>query len=135
MTQNLYTTIIDQSYSADLRQQVYDSWGRLSFSMLTMFEITMAPGAWGKIGRILIFKVSWAYALFFIPYGWIVSFTIIRVITALFLKQTLAAAAVDPEQAMMEKKKKKIRELKHLRALFAHADRDGGGTLSMDEFQ
>lgn len=35
----------------------------------------------------------------------------------------------------MEKKRKKIRELKHLRALFAHADRDGGGTLSMDEFQ
>merc|ERR1719261_1677842 len=99
-----------------------------------MYEITLAPGAWAKVGRKLIFDVHWAYALVFVPYGWLVSFTIVRVISALFLKQVLAAAAVDPEGAMNEKMRKRAREMRELGRLFQQADTDGGGQVGLDEF-
>lgn len=94
----------------------------------------MAPGAWAGTGRMCIFDVNSSYVLFFVPYGVLVSFAVIRVISALFLKQTMAAAAVDPEQAMAEKEKKKNREMAHLRTIFEDADADGGGSLTEEEF-
>merc|ERR1719281_637319 len=100
-----------------------------------MYQLTMAPGAWATIGRLLIFEVSWVYVLVFIPYGWLVSFTIVRVISALFLKQVLAAAAVDPEGAMRNKEKKRKHDIRRLRMLFEQADTDGGGQMALEEFK
>merc|ERR1719375_2096720 len=135
MTQLLSTWVMDADNPRDTREQVYHYFGRFSASMLTMYQLTMAPGAWSSIGRILIFDVHWAYVLIFAPYGWLVSFTVIRVISALFLKQVLNAAAVDPEAAMNEKMKKKAREMQQLRQLFEQADADGGGHMALEEFK
>lgn len=100
-----------------------------------MYQLTMAPGAWGPVGRLLIFRVHWAYFLVFIPYGWLVSFTVIRVISALFLKQVITAAAVDPVAVMNEKARKKKRELDQLQDLFSMADQNGNGEMDQEEFR
>jgi len=70
MTQVLHDYIMDPSNPLEVRKDVFAYFGRFSNSMLTMFETTLAPGAWSYIGRIIIFQVSPWYALFFVPYGW-----------------------------------------------------------------
>ena len=53
-----------------------------------------APQAWGKIGRLMIFEISPLYCLFFIPYVMGVTFAIVRVISAIFLKERIGARSV-----------------------------------------
>ena len=67
-----------------------------------MFEITLSPGTWGKCGRILIDQVDRKYSFFFVGYLSFISFAIMRVIAAIFLKETLTAAAKDSEAVMAE---------------------------------
>merc|ERR1711971_151743 len=60
-------------------------------SSYTLFEVTMA-GCWPNYFRPLIEKVSPWFCLFVVPYIAIVAFAMLRIISALFLKQTLDAA-------------------------------------------
>lgn len=71
---------------------------------------------------------------FFYIYVWCVTFAIVRVISAIFLKETLAAAAEDQETAMMEHMRKKEKEISHLRRVFNEADQNGDGRITWDEF-
>merc|ERR1719387_1342486 len=117
-----------------LQTEVFWYYGRWSHSMLTMFEITIAPGAWASSGRLLVYKVSRLYWLFFIPYVWGVTFAIVRVISAIFLKETLAVAADDKDTAVREREKKKAIYVEHLRKIFRAADQNHGGSINAEEF-
>merc|ERR1719161_1211395 len=97
MTQILYDSITDENLDIEMRKFIYTYYGTTSRTTLTMFQITMAPGAWGSLGRPIIEEVSPGFAWFFILYVGGVSFAIIRIITALFLRQTLQVAASDEE--------------------------------------
>lgn len=103
--------------------------------MLTMFEITLAPGAWAKAGRLIIYQVGYGYILFFIVYVWGVTFAVIRVISAIFLQQTMKAMAKDEELANHELVLKRNKETRKLKDIFDTADVDGGGDLNKIEFR
>ena len=45
-----------------------------------MFEVTLNPAGLFRIGRVLIFKVNALYVVFFVLFGWLVTFAIVRVI-------------------------------------------------------
>jgi len=135
MTQLLQDFIMDSSNDAQLRQQCYLYFGRFSHSMITMVEITLSTGPWGKIGRLLIYDVSPWFVFFIIPYLFLGSFAVMRVVAALFLKQTLAAAAADPEIALIQKKMKCEKDTDQLHALFEEADKDSSGDLDFEEFK
>merc|ERR1711959_173416 len=47
---------------------IYHHFGTWTRAFITMFEITLAPGTWSRIGRLLIFGVSGWFALFFMIY-------------------------------------------------------------------
>ena len=58
---------LDESNPLEVRLEVFEYFGTWSKAMLTMFEITLAPGAWGKPGRLLIKEVNtWFYVFFWI---------------------------------------------------------------------
>merc|ERR1719191_508148 len=99
MTQILADAItdLDNGFDEKFRQWLYVHYGTTSRTVLTMFQITMAPGAWGVVGRPIIEEVSGAFAWFFVAYVGVVTFATIRVITSLFLRQTLDIAARDEE--------------------------------------
>lgn len=59
----------------------------------------------------------------------------IRIITALFIKETLACAARDAEIALDEKKRGAEEYRTKLEDFFCAADTDGNGTISEEEFQ
>jgi hypothetical protein len=103
MCQVLNDVINDESVEMETRMHVYKFYGSSFRAWLTMFEITFAPGAWAKAGRPIIENVHEAWALFFVGYVATVSFAIIRVITAVFLRETLQVANADSELAIADK--------------------------------
>mmetsp|Transcript_73920 Transcript_73920/g.214128 ORF Transcript_73920/g.214128 Transcript_73920/m.214128 type:complete len:146 (+) Transcript_73920:1-438(+) len=58
-----------------------------------------------------------------------------RIITALFLRDTLAVASADTEMVIQEKQKEKARYAQHLLDFFEAADTSGDGNLTYDEFE
>lgn len=134
MTQFLHDFIVDPRQDQDLRLQVNQYFGSWSNSMLTMWQITLAPGAWVGIGRTLIFEVSYHYIWFFVAYVWVVTFAVIRVITAIFLQQTMRAVSKDDDIANHEQVVKQNRDMAMIRQIFEEKDRDGGGDLNRCEF-
>merc|ERR1719262_430877 len=135
MTQLLAESLANSEADVELRQTVHQYFGRWTHSMLTMFEITVSPGAWGKVGRLLIFEVSPLYSIIFVLYVWGVTFAIIRVISALFLKEVLEVAANDEENALEKRQKKDVKDLTNLRRIFRRADRDGAGSLTLKDME
>merc|ERR1719389_621260 len=97
MTQSLTEFLRDENALEKDRLQIYMYFGSFARSFMTMFEITLAPGTWGKPGRAVIHKVGSYYTFFFWVYVNLISFAIIRVIAAIFLKETLSAAARDQD--------------------------------------
>merc|ERR1719235_1569054 len=93
MTQVLHSFIVNSENDPAVQRSVYNYFGRWSYSCLTMFEITLVPGSLTKIGRLISDEVSALYWVFFVTFGWGVTFAIVRVISAIFLKQTLSAAS------------------------------------------
>lgn len=136
MTQSLAEFLADPDPGVPLELQatIHEYFGRWTQSMLTLHQLTLAPAAWGSIGRILIFNVSPLYAVFFLVFGWCVTFAIVNVLSAIFLKQTLAAAAGDSDVAVIERMQRRARDIQRLRAIFSEGDKDGSGTLDWHEF-
>lgn len=79
-------------------------------------------------------QVSSWYALPFLAYITLVVFAVIRIVTALFLKETLASAAQDADMQMDELRGNARDYQRKLEELFLAADADGNGTLSATEF-
>eukprot|EP00746_Dinoflagellata_sp_MGD_P132737 gnl/MRDRNA2_/MRDRNA2_66430_c0_seq1.p1 gnl/MRDRNA2_/MRDRNA2_66430_c0~~gnl/MRDRNA2_/MRDRNA2_66430_c0_seq1.p1 ORF type:complete len:384 (+),score=55.27 gnl/MRDRNA2_/MRDRNA2_66430_c0_seq1:271-1422(+) len=102
MTQTLQGWLRDENNDQAVREFVFDYFGTFSRSAMTMLEMTLAPGVWTRFGRIITYEVNGAYMIFFFLYSAGVSFAIVRVISAIFLKETLQAAAKDHEMVMAE---------------------------------
>jgi len=77
--------------------------------------------------------VSIWYAWFFMSYVTLVIFAIIRIITAIFLKETLATAAGDAALAVQEKVRSKEKYVSSLEDIFLEADDDGNGVITRAE--
>mmetsp|Transcript_56596 Transcript_56596/g.150921 ORF Transcript_56596/g.150921 Transcript_56596/m.150921 type:complete len:657 (-) Transcript_56596:391-2361(-) len=135
MPQLLEGFIEDPTNDIDVRMEVWDNFGTFAKAFMTMFEITMSPGGWNRTGRILIRTVSGSYAIFFVAYNFIVSFAMIRIITAVFLKDTLNVAASDQEAVMREQMKQNEKLVARCKDAFMRADTDGTGELSLEELQ
>lgn len=98
ITLSLQASLQDENIDIEVRANIYTYFGNFSRSCISLVEITFAAGTWDRCGRLVIFKVSRLYAIFFIGYLIFVSFAMIRVISAIFLKDTLAAAAKENEE-------------------------------------
>lgn len=134
MVQMLSNFILDESRDMDMRLFAFQYYGTTLRALLTMFEVTMAPGAWAKVGRPLIENVDPLYGVFFVAYVGGVTFAVIRIITALFLRQTLSVATSDETLLCHEKVQQQRKHTESIRAIFTRADTTGEGLVSWDEF-
>lgn len=132
MTQSLLTFMRDENQTVADRKEVYLYFGTFARSFMTMFEITLAVGTWGRGGRIIIHKVGSYYIFFYLAYLCLVSFALIRVIAAIFLKETLAAAAKDNDMLMAEMNQNPL-YLNSMWQMFSNLDRNGNGHLDLHE--
>jgi len=103
-----------------------------SRSMLTMFEITL--GNWMVPRRVLVEHVSEWYMLFFLVHKLVIGFSVVAVISAVFISGTLNVAKVDDRVMMIDRERANKAHMK-VTLLFDHADEDGSGATDVDEFE
>merc|ERR1740121_1582103 len=134
MCQSLTDTIRNPKEDLELREWSYKFYGNAARATYTMFEVTMA-GCWPNYVRPLIVRFGAAYGIFFIFYvAWVV-FAVIRLITAIFLKETMDAANADTEMLAASQMRKKQAYLSKLRLFFDEADASGDGLLDFTELE
>merc|ERR1711977_605702 len=86
ISQLLNDYIMDESNDLKMRKWCFRYYGGFFRAWLTMFQIT--NGNWGSVGRPLIEEIDPHFAWFFLFYVGTLSFAILRVVAAIFLRQT-----------------------------------------------
>jgi hypothetical protein len=101
LAQVLSQYIEDSNLDSDVRQFLWDRFGTWYRAFFSVFEITMAPGGFLQYRR-LAFEVSPIFAPILGGYVCVVTFAVVRVITAMFLKATLSASDIDEQKTQRE---------------------------------
>lgn len=91
----------DPSADDDRKAWAYRFYGTSSRSTWTVFEFTFS-GGWPTCARPLVEGFGAKYAVFFALYISAVTFAMFRIISALFLKDTLRAASLDFDTTIEE---------------------------------
>jgi len=126
--------ILNEEADLDIRMQMNSWYGSFFKAMYTMFEITLS-GGWPLLVRPVVELVDAWYAALFLPYVAVVVFAVLRIVTALFIKETLNTAANDAEMVMEESRSGSLQYQRRLEQLFRLVDDDGDGHLTLDEFR
>ncbi|CAE7380347.1 Scn10a [Symbiodinium microadriaticum] len=133
MAQALQTFILDEEADLDTRVLMNQYYGSFTLAFYTIFEVTHS-GSWpSRVCPVLDLVDPW-YAALFLPYIAMVVFAVIRVVTALFIKETLASAANDAELVIEETRRNAVEYQEKLEELFQIVDDDGDGHLTPQEF-
>lgn len=133
MAQLAINYLDNESIDVERRIWLYTNFGTTMASMYTMFECTFT-GGWRFYARPLI-EISYMFAPFWIIWVVLVNFTTMRVIGALFLKDTMAVSARDAENCAMNQLKNKGNSAEQLRKIFNGADTSGDGCINGEEFE
>lgn len=112
----------------------YLNYGSSTKAFWTMFRVTLS-GGWPQWADTLVEEVSVFYSVFWFIYIVVVWFAVIRILTALFLKQTMDVAAADHATQIAEKIKLKCRFAERLRKIFSRLDKDDNGMVTFEEFR
>jgi hypothetical protein len=133
MNQFLYETYFDvDSPEAHKHAIMYEYFGSFSRAFLTQLEITF--GNFIQPVRVLTENVHEAYILYAVVHKTVLGFAVVGVLNAVFVQETLKAASLDDNLMVRQQIKKMQNHEKKMRLLFEEADRDGDGTLDMDEW-
>lgn len=120
------------SADADLRQEIWRLFGNVGRGLVSMFELTLANYA--GITRSMMENVSPWFAVGILAYKLVVGFAVLKVITGIFIQQTMRVANEDDELLVLQKKRLVESHAKGVGVLFKELDSDGSGALDKDEF-
>jgi len=132
LCQVLMDVINDETKPIAVRRQIFEYFGTVMNSILTMFEICL--GNWVVSCRLLYENVSVWYGVFYILYRCCFMFAIIKVITAVFIAETTKSAANDSDLALMRHRKETNAFSAKLRRIFTKLDDSGDGLVTWAEF-
>merc|ERR1712008_158106 len=132
LCQMLHDFVIDEEADFGTRTWVNDRFGSGSKAFYTFFEMTFS-GGWPNSASRVVKEVNPFYAIFFALYVTFVVFGLIRIISALFLSETLQQANRDSEIMIQHNAAKSARLKREIAELFDAADTSGDGLLSFEE--
>jgi len=133
LSQLLSDFINDKSKPVQVRKQVFEYFGTMVNSSLTMFEIIQ--GNWVVSCRLLYNEVSKWYGLFYITFRCCAMFAVIKVITAVFIAETTRHANSDDELALTRKQRQKEAYVAKLKDVFIELDHSRDGFISWEELE
>jgi voltage-gated sodium channel len=133
LSQTTQEFLHDASVGAERREWLADHFGTPTQSLYTLFECTLT-GRWSSFARPMSQEVSYFFLVFWVVWVVIVNFTVMKVISALFLKHAMAVAAIDSERQAIENMRQKERFASELRIIFNEGDTSGDGRISQEEF-
>jgi len=121
--------IKDDTNTMEDREWVWARYGTTYRAMYTLYEITFA-GNWPTNARPVLDKVSQMFVIFYLLYVTIIVFAVIRVISAIFLKDTLDEANNDAQQLVLDRMRKKAEYVERLETTFHSIDNSEDGVLT-----
>merc|ERR1719215_1004377 len=127
-----YILDTDPQYEAG-RLEVYKFYGSFARAMLTMFEITL--GNWLPPCRALVENISEWYMLFSIVHKLIIGFSVLSVITAVFIQETFKVATFDDRIMLMSKDRARRVHAQKIWELFKRSDGDDDGYMEREEVE
>eukprot|EP00931_Biecheleriopsis_adriatica_P010283 TRINITY_DN11136_c0_g1_i2.p1 TRINITY_DN11136_c0_g1~~TRINITY_DN11136_c0_g1_i2.p1 ORF type:complete len:594 (-),score=106.09 TRINITY_DN11136_c0_g1_i2:162-1943(-) len=133
LTSLLQDFILDEALDHDTRLWLDENYGTSVRSVWTMFQATLS-GGWPNYAVPMVQNVNFWFVGFWLIYVIVVIFAVIRVISALFLKETLSAASSDAYVQMQNNMKQSEQFASRIRSVFHQADVSGDGYVSRDEF-
>jgi len=125
----LQSFLTDDTANFEDKEVIWLKYGTAYRAMYTLYEITFA-GNWPTNSRPVLEKVSHAYVIFFVLYITVIAFAVIRVISAVFLKDTLDAAQNDAEHMVVDRLRKKAEYVEKLEIIFRAIDDSGDGIIT-----
>jgi len=123
----------DASNTQTTRQLVFKHYGSFTRALLTMFEVTL--GNWMPPCRALVDHVDESYWIFFVTYRVVIGFSVVNVISAVFMRETFQVAAMDDELMVIQVQRQNEKSLRKMKALFIAADTTGDGLITLPEFK
>lgn len=135
LCQTLQPYMVDgpEALSEGDRRELFSMYGTFGQAIVTMFKMTFS-GCWPAYAN-KVLEVHPAYVFFFGIYVSVVIFACTRIVTALFLRDTLKAAESDADMMVAETLEKKRTYLRKLHELFCMVDSSGDGQISIEEFE
>jgi len=124
--------IVDEQKTEAARFQIFQFYGTFARNMLTMFEITL--GNWMPPCRALIENASEWWMLFFLAHKVVIGFSVVTVITSVFIQETFKVATTDDRIMVMSTERARRTHINKINALFGYADQDGNGFIDIHEF-
>jgi hypothetical protein len=116
----------------ETRTWVNDRFGSANKSFYTFFEMTFS-GGWPSSASRVVREVSPYYVIFFALYVTFVVFGLIRIISALFLSETMQQANRETEIMVFHNAAKSRRLKREIAEFFDAADTSQDGLLSIEE--
>jgi len=125
--------ITDLSNPEELRHELYTYFGTFTRAFVTMFELHMAN--WATPCRVIMNTLGEFYGDVFVFYRCTLGFSLMSVIGAVFVQQTMAVAQHDKDVMIQQRQKASERYTAKLKELFGTLDANGDGMLSREEFE
>eukprot|EP00435_Cladocopium_sp_Y103_P075155 s46_g54.t1 len=123
--------ILDDLQKFEDRVWIWRHFGTAYRSLYSFYEITFA-GSWPAQTRPVLDKVSHFFSMIWVCYITIIVFALIRVITAIFLKDTLDAAHNDAELQIRNNLQMRQKYVTKLEDMFNAID-DGDGMITEEK--
>ncbi|CAK8998021.1 unnamed protein product [Durusdinium trenchii] len=126
--------ILKEDADKEERLWVWNRYGTAYRSLYTMYEITFA-GNWPTNARPILETVGHPFVLFYLVYITFVVFATLRVVTAVFLRDTLDAARNDDEALVMERLRNRDNYLDKLESAFEAMTGHSEGQISEEKLE
>jgi len=125
--------ILNEQNLEEKRMEVFKYYGTFVRSILTMFEITL--GNWMVPARALIEHVSEWYMIFVLAHKLVIGFSVVSVLTGVFIQETFRVATTDDRIMVMTKERARKFHSDKMTAFFGIADDNADGVVDFVEFQ
>jgi hypothetical protein len=124
---------INDNRTMQEKREVYMYFGTFSRSFVSVFELAFANHS--PILRTLMENVGEPYAIYVLIYKLVISLSVMRVITGVFLHETFKVCSEDDELMVMNKMRTAEKHLKRMEVLFQTLNTDGDDALTWEEFK
>mmetsp|Transcript_126139 Transcript_126139/g.251942 ORF Transcript_126139/g.251942 Transcript_126139/m.251942 type:complete len:584 (-) Transcript_126139:108-1859(-) len=132
LCQLLHDFIISETEELQSRMDLNDLYGSGTKALQTVFKATFS-GCWPAYSDPVVQHVGGYLFLVFAAYVIVVIFTMSRIVSSMFVGETLKQASVEAETMVRDKMREQIHITKKLDALFRTADTSQDGRLTEQE--
>ncbi|CAE7529922.1 Scn8a [Symbiodinium natans] len=119
--------------TGDLDADIMFAFGSVGTSMLSLYMAVTGGNDWSVYYEATIGMGSF-YPLVFLSYTFFFIFALFNILTGVFVERAVAAALPDREELIAQERKKILKQVEDLRALFKALDSDRSGKISKAEF-